>query len=718
MKILKRGRLRGVAAGLCFLILLLAMNFWIFKSYREHLIGMTQDNLMVTAKSTANSLSIFYKEKLEEFSLFIPIAAEKSDELYLKSYIELNRDYISSIALLGEDKKVLSFSGINYKTEAEDAVNRALLESDFREGKAVLLEPVLTGTGHFTQFMVSRVKRRKQNRIFYAVAAINTGEVYKKIVQPIKVGNNGYSMVKDLSGIILMHPTEDQIGLNAVEGRQEKYKDYNLDLTGLKELLKRQQENEEGRELLDSYWWSKLTKARKVLVYTRTQVGKQQWIVNVTLNYKEIEKPLNQAARLNLLAAAIILILFWAFLYYYMKQENQTRSMEIEVKYLRELNSTLEELQQKEEQVRHGSRLWEIGALSGMINHEFNNYLTPILIYGELILGDPSVDTATRENVAEMVQSAKRAAEMTKELASYTRKDSTGEKLVAVNVKEQLERSLRMVKKLVPASIRLEKDISPEECYIKSGETMISQIILNLSTNAVHAMKGKQGRITVSAKHMIKKEREVYEITFEDTGMGMSDEVKAHIFDPFFTTKEDGAGTGLGLSVIKELIEAAGGTISVQSQAEKGTVFHIDLPLCQKEEATLRRSRNKRKNDFQRILVVEDEEGVGKALVKGLEKRKYKVQFCKNPVEALGILRKDAKDIDVILTDYSMPEMDGIEFAGLVRCMGIDAKILLLTAASNYEELCKKAGKNVNGILEKPIAMIQIEEALESLFSS
>ena len=716
MKVHKKRLLRGIAAGLGFLVLLLTVNFWIFKSYREHVIQMTQDNLMVTAKSTANSLNLFYKEKLEEFSLFIPIAAENADEIYLKSYIELNKDYISSIELLDENKKVFSFSGISYEMEAKEAVNKALLNADFREGKAVLLEPVLTGPGHFTQFMVSEV-RTTTGRFFYAVAAINTGEVYKKIVQPIKAGKSGYSMVKDLSGVILMHPTEDQIGLNAVEGRLEKYKDYNLDLTGLKGLIKRQQDNDEGREILDSYWWGELTKAKKVLVYTRAHVGDQQWIVNVTLNYKEIEKPLGQAARLNLLAAAIILVLFWLFLYYYMKQENQTRSMEIEVKYLRELNSTLEELRQKEEQVRHGSRLWEVGALSGMINHEFNNYLTPILIYGELILGETCVDPAIRENVAEMVQSAKRAAEMTKELASFTRKDSAGEKLVAVNVKEQLERSLRMVKKLLPANISLKKEISSEECYIKSGETMISQIILNLSTNAIYAMNDKQGRITVSAGLVEKSGGQMYCITFGDTGTGMSDEVKARIFDPFFTTKEEGAGTGLGLSVIKGLIEKADGTISVQSESDKGTVFTIELPLCQKEEQTSWFCRNGKKNGFKRILVVEDQEGVGKALVKGLEKRKYKVQSCKNPVEALGVLRKDAKGIDVILTDYSLPDMDGIEFAGLVRCMGINAKILLITAAGNYESLWKKAGKNVDGILEKPVAMIQIEEALESLSS-
>ena len=260
--------------------------------------------------------------------------------------------------------------------------------------------------------------------------------------------------------------------------------------------------------------------------------------------------------------------------------------MEIEVKYLRELNSTLEELRQKEEQVRHGSRLWEVGALSGMINHEFNNYLTPILIYGELILGDTCVDPVTRENVAEMVQSAKRAAEMTKELASFTRKDSAGEKLVAVNVKEQLERSLRMVKKLLPANISLDKEISSQECYIKSGETMISQIILNLSTNAIYAMNEKQGRITVSAGLVEKNGGPMYAITFGDTGTGMSDEVKARIFDPFFTTKEEGAGTGLGLSVIKGLIEKADGAIFVQSESDKGTVFTIELPLCQKEEQT------------------------------------------------------------------------------------------------------------------------------------
>ncbi len=286
---------------------------------------------------------------------------------------------------------------------------------------------------------------------------------------------------------------------------------------------------------------------------------------------------------------------------------------------------------------------------------------------------------------------------------------------MSVNVKEQLERSLRMVKKLLPANIILKKEISSQECYIKSGGTMISQIILNLSTNAIYAMNDKQGTITVSAGLVENNGKQMYGITFGDTGTGMPDEVKAHIFDPFFTTKEEGAGTGLGLSVIKGLIEKAGGTISVQSESDKGTVFTIELPLWHKEEGVPRFLRSGKKNGFKHILVVEDQEGVGKALVKGLEKRNCKVQSCKNPVEALGILKKDTKGFDLILTDYSMPEMDGIEFAGLVRCMGINAKILLITATADYETLWKKAGKNVDGILEKPVAMIHIEEALESL---
>ncbi|WP_164473027.1 ATP-binding protein [Clostridium sp. E02] len=707
-----RSLFKGVLSGVGFLVLLLFLNFWILKSYQNHVIEMTQDNLMVAARSASNSLSLFYKEKLEEFCLYAPIAAEK--ESYLGYYLGLNKEYISSVSLFNSDQTLLSVHGTSYEKEAKQAVLEAMENPELVKGKAILLKPVLSGSNHFIQFMVCRVSNPSLPDRF-VVTSIETGEVYKKIVQPIKVGENGYSMVKDTDGVILMHPTLDQIGLNAVKGRLAKYKDYNLDLSSLGELLNRQKNNKEGKEILNSYWWDELTAAKKVLVYTRADIGEQQWIVNVTLNYKELEKPLGEATRLSILAAVVILALFGVFLSYFINRENKTSSMEVEVKYLKELNGTLEQLHQKEEQVKHGSRLWSVGILSGMINHEFNNFLTPILVYGELILADKSVDGSTRESVAEIVLAAKKAAELTKELSSYTRKDSGGKKIVVLNVRDQLERNLKMVRKLLPNSIHLHKEITAEECYIQGSQSLISQIVINLSTNALYAMKDSKGRLTViggTVKSTNQQRR--YRLIIGDTGPGMTEEVRSQIFEPFFTTKREGEGTGLGLSVIHGLITRAGGSIEVKSELGKGTTFIIEFPLCQIVEEQDLSLETKKTVRYKELLLLEDQDSVRKALGKGLEKRKHRVVSCKTPVEALRILKKNGERFDAILTADSLPGMGGIEFAGIVRCIGVGAKIILICDLEDQDILEKKTN-NVDGILEKPVTVEGIEEVLRKL---
>ena len=215
--------------------------------------------------------------------------------------------------------------------------------------------------------------------------------------------------------------------------------------------------------------------------------------------------------------------------------------------------------------------------LTGALAHEFNNLMTPIVLYSELLSDNDTVVQEMPEEVYELNMSAKRCEELAKQLLDYSRQGRAERVLSEYNATFAVESSISIVSRLVPENIKFETSVCSTPYYIKGQVGALNQIILNLVTNAIHAIGDKKGRIKLQFGLSVDDDQMV-RLVVEDNGCGIPKDLRKHVFEPFFTTKKEGKGTGIGLTVVKRMVEEHGGWIQVQSEEGKGTTFIMNFP--------------------------------------------------------------------------------------------------------------------------------------------
>ena len=550
----------------------------------------------------------------------------------------------------------------------------------------------------------------------WAIAAIEMDYVYAKIVKPVQIGENGYSMVKQLDGTILMHPSQSQIGLDAVDGRKEVYKEYDLQYDDLEQWIQNQRENQEGSGLLNSYWWEdsgKPMQSTKVISYIQRQIGEEIWIINCTLDYEELLAPIQRAQNYVTLGTGLLLLVSAIVLGISFQNAGNRKIMELEVGHLKEMNAAWEELHKREEQLRHIDKVQTLGTMTSMISHEFNNFLTPIMLYGDLLEADDAISEDNKALIREMIAAATKAKDLTKELSRYGHSGKGSGKKVLLHIVDEVERSLKLLKKTIPANITLEQSMEPDTGYgIMGSAGMVNQIIINLCNNAVQAMKEKGGCIMVKGSLITDGDSMKYAVTVSDNGPGMSPEIQKQIFTPFFTTKKQGEGTGLGLSVVQDLIHEVSGESNVVSVEGKGTRFDILFPVFQIQEEEKRTSDLHTFAQYS-VLILDDDEKVGEALGRTLRKHCKKLKCFSRPEAALGEIKKHMDQWDLILTDYTMPVMNGLEFSGILRSLGYRGRIFLVSGNLSQDVQWYQGNGIIDGFLEKPVTLSEIEKVLQ-----
>ena len=561
-----------IFGGFSIILIILLANVAIFKNYEGNITRLQQNNVLTIAKAVAGNLQSHYINSCNSFNTYFN-SVNSIEEVQM--YFENQQEEISGITLLSERGEIVCYWGEDYGSFICQAFEHI---SDDKTAQAVLLSPTWVEENHFVQFMYKPVIIAATP--YVVVASVETEAIYEQIVKPIKVGNSGYSMVKDIQGTILMHSARNQIGVNAVEGRRELYPERELDLSDLKDWIEEQISNEEGTRILNSYWWGdpEVPESKKIVAFTKVDVGNDIWIVNSTMDYQELAIPIRRTREMVTAVSIIIIAVFFVLIYQVINNINIQKTMNLELDHLQEMNQTLQKLQKSKEMLRHTERISTIGSMTSMIAHEFNNYLTPIRLYGELIATGQDVNNQICEYAGEIMQAAHKAGELTRELSLYGRRDGEQRPSV-VPLIDQIERSLSLVRKTLPDHISLIVDLQGENLYIKTLLGMVNQVMINLCTNAIHSME--EGGSTLEVRGIVEDGilGRNYCISVIDTGAGMSEDMLTQIFQPFFTTKEAGAGTGLGLAIIKDLINQAGGTITASSKPGMGSRFDIRLPL-------------------------------------------------------------------------------------------------------------------------------------------
>ena len=359
------------------------------------------------------------------------------------------------------------------------------------------------------------------------------------------------------------------------------------------------------------------------------------------------------------------------------------------IQYYEGIVEDITEQKQLEAQFRQSQKMEGIGRLAGGVAHDFNNLLTVISGHAELASVSLDKQDPLHDDLKEIQNAAHRAAQLTRQLLAFSRKQTLQPKVLDLNdIVRELD---KMLKRVIGEDIDLETIVATDLWRVNADPGQIEQVIINLSTNARDAMPGG-GKMVIETQNIELDEEYADKhpdvtpgphvmLAISDNGCGIKENVKSHIFEPFFTTKEEGKGTGLGLSTVYGIVKQSGGNIWVYSELDKGTTFKIYLPMVTQEADELSREADvsEAPRGTETILLVEDEEGVRKLAVRILKGQGYKVLEAESGVDALLICQKMQKPVDIVITDVVMPNMSGSEFVEKLREFWSDFKVLYMS---------------------------------------
>jgi two-component system, cell cycle sensor histidine kinase and response regulator CckA len=365
-----------------------------------------------------------------------------------------------------------------------------------------------------------------------------------------------------------------------------------------------------------------------------------------------------------------------------------------------------------EEHLRQMQKMEAIGKLAGGVAHDFNNILTIITGYCELMLIKMPEDNPMRRHVTEIKTAGERAAGLTGQLLAFSRKQVLAPKILELN--SVINNMDKMLHRLIGEDIELVFRQNLELEHIKADPGQIEQVILNLAVNARDAMPDGGTLILESAnveldesyslKHISVVPGKYVMLAVSDTGMGMSPDVQARIFEPFFTTKEVGKGTGLGLSTVYGIVKQSGGNIWVYSEEGHGTTFKVYFPIVQVQETdtVMKSSNNMNLMGSETILLVEDEDGVRELAFSVLKGYGYKVFKASSGEEAISICNALPDKIDLMLSDVVMPKMNGQQLSEYLKPRRPDMKVLFMSGYTDETILRYGVMQLTTAYLQKP----------------
>jgi PAS domain S-box-containing protein len=388
-----------------------------------------------------------------------------------------------------------------------------------------------------------------------------------------------------------------------------------------------------------------------------------------------------------------------------------------------------EEKNKLEEQLRQSQKMEAIGRLAGGVAHDFNNMLTGIIGYADLILLSLNRDHPLIAKVEEIKKAGKRAASLTQQLLAFSRKQMLQPKVLDLNlVVNDLK---KMLQRLIGEDIELKTQLEPSLHWVKVDPNQMGQVLMNLVVNARDAMV-RGGKITIETANVVldqaygrKKGVSLQPgpyvlLEVRDTGTGMDPETRSHIFEPFFTTKELGKGTGLGLSTVYGIIKQSGGYIWVDSQPEEGTTFQIFLPQAEGESA-LKESHPLSPHLLQgseTILVVEDNDLVRDMTSEVLKQYGYKVIEAPGGEPALKITQEYGEKIDLLLTDVVMPGLNGRELADQILSLRPGVRVLYMSGYADNAIVQYGVLNPGLAFIEKPFSPETLAAKLRQVLSS
>ena len=392
-------------------------------------------------------------------------------------------------------------------------------------------------------------------------------------------------------------------------------------------------------------------------------------------------------------------------------------------------NTDIDDRKRFEEAQLRSQKLESLGTLAGGIAHDFNNML--LVIQGNAQLAQEMIDkdSAAQEHLVEISHASERASDLVRRILSFSRPQKQKARHKVIQLGPVVEEALKFARAALPAMVEIRANVSAQMPAVAADTTQIHQIVLNLATNAAHAIAPRGGLIEIELASTDIDPTAVAcaldgapnlppgryaHLTVRDNGTGMSPEVLERIFDPFFTTKPPGQGTGLGLSIVHGIMRSCGGAVTVQSALGKGTSFHLFFPAAPEASSAdgtgtvtgLSRGMG------QRVLFIDDEDAVVRLGTLNLTRLGYRVTGCTDPATALKEFLRDPDGIDAVVTDLSMPGMSGFDCAREMLAIRPELPIVLTSGYVRPEDEALAREIGIRAVCSKPTALNELGKTL------
>lgn len=394
------------------------------------------------------------------------------------------------------------------------------------------------------------------------------------------------------------------------------------------------------------------------------------------------------------------------------------------LKGYRGIDRDITEKKRLEEQVLQKQKMEAIGTLAAGITHDFNNILSMIIGNTELAAKDIANDDPVKDKLEKVLTASFRARDVVRQLLHFCRKSIEDRKpLFPIPL---IKESLKLIKASIPKTIKVIEDFPEKSLALLADQTQIHQVVINLCTNAVHAMTENGGILEISIDDLyLKKDALLFDpdlipgdyilMSVSDTGHGIDPAVMERIFDPYFTTKGVDEGTGLGLSVVHGIVKSHGGGIQVMSTVGKGSNFRIYLPAIREDPKDVPQTTQNIPGGNERVLLIDDEEMLVELTKELLTALGYQVEGFNDPVKAVAAFLAEPDRFDLVITDMTMPKMTGDRVAEAILSIRPDIPILLCTGFNQKINAETALDMGITGYAEKPMDMKTLAEKVRSV---
>jgi two-component system cell cycle sensor histidine kinase/response regulator CckA len=385
------------------------------------------------------------------------------------------------------------------------------------------------------------------------------------------------------------------------------------------------------------------------------------------------------------------------------------------------------EARKLEEALAQSQKMEAIGTLAGGIAHDFNNILSAVIGFSELAAYSLEVGTPAHKNLQKVITAALRARDLVRQILTFSRKDKR--ELTPLQAAPLVKEALKLLRSSIPASIEMSERIDDELANVLADPTHIHQIVMNLCTNAAHAMESDGGLLTVNLSQVRLTEQDIrlhpglqakeyLKLSVQDNGHGIPPEMLDKIYEPYYTTKEIGKGTGLGLAVVHGIVKSYGGGIHAYSEPGVGTTFNVYLPTIKQAAFEDIQRDQTMPGGSEHILLIDDEPDLLDAGRQLLERHGYTVTTAPEGTSALEIFKSESANIDLVLTDMTMPKMTGDKLATELLKIRPGIPVIIITGYSLNLHDKNIAGLGIKAMLQKPVVEAELTRVVREVLDS